>query len=176
MCHPDAAGALRSDAPAGSEPSCSAPWRSAIKRASGATAQQLDRANLPRIIGNRCTSGLLHTCGCCETPFWRLNGRVGGAEAGAFQQLLRGGGRGEMGLDALAARARDLQKTLDQMATGLAVNAHNIGWCATMVCDAHMVYLSSPEWSLTRAQAVRMQAAAAAVRLAYRHKPRHFWY
>ncbi len=35
-----------------------------------------------------------------------------------------------MGLDALAARARDLQKTLDQMATGLAVNAHNIGWCA----------------------------------------------
>ena len=35
-----------------------------------------------------------------------------------------------MGLDALAARARDLQKTLDQMATGLAVNAHNISWCA----------------------------------------------
>jgi hypothetical protein len=106
---------------------------------SHSTAQQPDRPHLPRIIGNQCNSGLMHTCGCCGTSSWRLNGRVGGAEAGAFQQLLRGGGRGEMGLDALAARARDLQKTLDQMATGLAVNAHNIGWCATMACDAYMV-------------------------------------
>lgn len=38
-----------------------------------------------------------------------------------------------MGLDALAARGRDLQKSLDQMAAGLAVNAHNISWCATHV-------------------------------------------
>ncbi len=50
------------------------------------------------------------------------------AETTAFQQLLRGSGRGEMGLDALAARAKDLQKSLDQMATGLAVNAHNVTW------------------------------------------------
>ena len=62
-----------------------------------------------------------------------LTAAVSCAEATAFQQLLRGGGRGEMGLDALAARARDLQKSLDQMATGLAVNAHNIGWCAVVV-------------------------------------------
>lgn len=58
-----------------------------------------------------------------------------------------------MGLDALAARARDLQKTLDQMATGLAVNAHNIGWCAAMVCDAHMVCSSLSVWWMTRALA-----------------------
>lgn len=57
-----------------------------------------------------------------------VNGLPLFTEVTAFQQLLRGGGRGEMGLDALAARARDLQKSLDQMATGLAVNAHNVTW------------------------------------------------
>ncbi len=47
-----------------------------------------------------------------------------------FRELLGGAGKGEMNLAALAARGRDMQRTLDEVLAGLTHNAHNISWCA----------------------------------------------
>lgn len=51
---------------------------------------------------------------------------------GAFRELLSGANKGSMNLAAVEARALDLQRSLDEMLTGLTHNARNISWADTL--------------------------------------------
>lgn len=51
------------------------------------------------------------------------------ADVKRFRDLLVGSARGSMNLAAVRSRAQELRKSLDEIAQGLAFNAHNIKWC-----------------------------------------------